>query len=153
MTTELTYDLTEMKSVLSKIAAFRTWCGASTEAAALAKIFLFSVEDVTLPACVIAHGPGWQREAVTFAAYSTMPEIVIEFLQSVNKGTTNQSAFTTLATSISAIMAGIESQSAAGSGYGVPSWRLNGEDTPSRGKLSGGTDYVSMKVLVSGSQR
>lgn len=148
---ELLYDLTTMRTVLSNVAAFRTWCGAASAATALPFISIMSDESPTLPLCVLAHGAGWRRQITTFSAYSTMPEVNILFMQSCNKTTTTESAFITLLTSISSIMSGLELQSTTG--YVITEWAMAGNDNPSRAKHSNGQDYVAVEVAINGGQR
>jgi hypothetical protein len=148
---ELLYDLTQIRTILSNTAAFRTWCGAATPAIALTHISIMSDESPTLPLCVLAHGAGWRREVTTFAGYSTQPEINILFMEACNKTTSTESAFTTILTSVSAIMAGLEAQSTTG--YVITEWAMADNDNPSRAKHQNGQDYVSVEVAINGGQR
>jgi hypothetical protein len=141
-------DLTNVKSALSKIAAFRTWCGAVNEAAALAYIKLFSEEDATLPICVVAHGPGWKREMSTLAAWSTYPEVEIVFIEATSKSISDTSALATLLTAVSGIMVALNVSSV----YEINSWGFADGGTPERARIQIADDYVAVKVIVYGCQ-
>jgi hypothetical protein len=151
MTTELTYDLMQMRTILSGITAFRTWAGETTSAGALTHISLWSDDSPVMPLCVISHGPAWRREMTTFSTYSTMPELSLVFVNAVTRTTTNESAFTTLMTAIDGIMAGLEAQTTTG--YAITDWQMSGADTPSRARHQNGQDYVALEVVISGGQR
>jgi hypothetical protein len=150
MVTELTYDLDSLKTALGASAAFRTWVSESTQANARAHVSLFSGAVTDPPLVVLAHGGAWRRDVSHLGTdFETQPVVVMTFMNTCTKTDSNETVFSTLLTSISAIMAELETQTA----YRIDAWYPDSESTPERGKDSAGQDWVTATIVVEGNIR
>jgi hypothetical protein len=150
MVTELTYDLDSLKTALGASAAFRTWVNESTQANARTHVYLFSGAVGDPPTVTLAHGPGWRRDVSDLGTdFGTQPVISAVFTNICTKTDSNETVFSALLTSISAIMADLESQTA----YRIDAWYPDSEEDPVRGKESAGQDWVAAKIIIEGNIR
>jgi hypothetical protein len=145
----LLYDMDAVKVALSKSAKFRTWCGVTTEAAALLHVSLFSSDLSKLPCAVVNNGAGWRTECRTLdGAHSVTPEVIVEFVRSVAKADSDATVFTALLTAVSDVVEDLRKYT----DYPIQSFAPESDETPLRGKHQG-TDLVSFRLSITGFER
>jgi hypothetical protein len=145
----LLYDMEAVKTALSKSAAFRTWCGAASEAAALAYISLFTSDLSKLPCAVVNNGAGWRSECRTLdGEHSVIPEVVVEFVRSVAKTDTDATVFTALLTAVSGVIEDLRVYTA----YPIQSFAPESDETPVRAKHQS-TDLIAFRLVITGFER
>jgi hypothetical protein len=149
---QLITDLTGLHGSLANSDAFQTWCGADDETEAADHIAYFATDkDDVFPMAILSHAAGWNRECINGSAFYTSPEMLLEFVEVVDKDDANKQVFASLLGDIDSIMADVEAQNLTG--YAALSWKPDSENTPGRAKASAHTDYVSMRIILGGYQR
>ena len=147
---ELTYDITQIKEALGASTAFRTWTGESSAALAKGHVYSQHCNDVSdLPAVIVALSSSWRRTCESLdGQFHTQPSLVLEFVKSTLKSTSDSAAFDGIMSDVSGIMESIES----GTTYRIDAWYPEDETTPTRDTDST-PQIVSLRIAVEGNVR
>jgi len=141
-------DMKDFGTALSKSAAFRTFAGAATPAIALTKIHRYSIAMKDAPGAMVALRR-FPCETVTLdQEFLVAPELVVCFVDIINRADSDQTVFDSLTGTVDSIMA----QLFTNSDWPIRSWDLS-DPVIERDKATAATDSASIWIVVQGHLR
>lgn len=148
--TAILSDLQAFATALQNTDAFQEWCGEYEDPAAHVSIWGTERGSV-YPMAIVSPG-NWRHECVNNSLFYFTPEIMVEFVELVEKSASNAEVFNAIVSSVDAIITDLMSQQL--SGYHMQTIAPDSADkTPVRAEYTAGTDYASYTIRIEGCVR
>lgn len=126
-------------------AAFRTWVGASTQAEALARIYINRETTPTRPFAVVAWDRNWSREAISGGGrnyFEQRGDLMLMFEDDIADGLDEADAYFTFTNTVGAIIEDIEELAGQAGYLNVVSIAVeNGPARPTEDEKQETSDY------------